>query len=87
MWGTVLYVDVASPDVDESALKTGLDRVRDFSLHVDEVFSTYKSESVVSKLRREEISIESTSDEVKEVWNLCIAARDMSGGAFNPWAV
>ncbi|CAB4708323.1 MAG: hypothetical protein F2677_04445 [Actinobacteria bacterium] len=87
VWGTVLYVDVASPDVDESALKTGLDRVRDFSLHVDEVFSTYKSESVVSKLRREEISIESTSDEVKEVWNLCIAARDMSGGAFNPWAV
>ena len=87
VWGTVLYIDVASPDVDEDALNVGLDAARDFSFHVDEVFSTYKPESVVSQLRRNEIAIEETSEEVIEVWNRCISARDMSGGAFNPWSV
>jgi len=84
VWGTVLYIDVASPDVDVTALNDALDKARDFSFHVDEVFSTYKPDSVVSKLRRNDIDIVDTTDEVKDVWNRCIQARDMSGGAFNP---
>ena len=87
VWGTVLYIDVASPDVDVTALNDALDKARDFSFHVDEVFSTYKPDSVVSKLRRNDIDIVDTTDEVKDVWNRCIQARDMSGGAFNPWSV
>lgn len=88
VWGTVLFVDAASDKQgDEEALQAGIERVREFSIHVDDVFSTYKEDSVISKLRRNEITIESTSDEVKDVWNRCAVARDITEGAFDPWAV
>ncbi len=88
VWGTVLFVDAASDNQgDEEALQVGIDRVREFSAHVDDVFSTYKEDSVISKLRRNEITIESTFDEVKDVWNRCAIARDITEGAFDPWAV
>lgn len=88
VWGTVLFVDAASDNQgDEEALQVGIDRVREFSAHVDDVFSTYKEDSVISKLRRNEITIESTFDEVKDIWNRCAVARDITEGAFDPWAV
>lgn len=88
VWGTVLFVDAASNiHGDEERLQAGIDKVREFAVHVDEVFSTYKAESVISKLRRKEISIESTSHEVKDVWNRCAFAREITEGAFDPWAV
>lgn len=86
MWGTVLFVD-ASSGVDDEELQAGIDKVREFAVHVDDVFSTYKSDSVISQLRRNEISIESASSEVKDVWNRCALARDITEGAFDPWAV
>ena len=88
VWGTVLFVDAASDGQgDEDFLQSGIDKMRDFTLHVDEVFSTYKPNSVISRLRRKEITIESTSDEVKDVWNRCAFAREITEGAFDPWAV
>ena len=87
MWGTVLFIDVASPDVDEVDLHKAINHVRDFSFHVDELFSTYKADSTVSQLRRNEIAIEDTSGEVQDVWHRCAIARDLTEGAFNPWAV
>lgn len=88
VWGTILFVDAASVNQDDDeALQAGIDRVREFAIHVDDVFSTYKPDSVISQLRRNEISIESTSDEVKDVWNRCAFAREITEGAFDPWAV
>ena len=88
VWGTVLFVDAASQGLgDEDFLQSGIDKVREFALHVDEVFSTYKPDSIISRLRRNEIIIESTSDEVKDVWNRCAFAREITEGAFDPWAV
>lgn len=88
VWGTILFVDAASRnEVDEEALQAGIDKVREFAIYVDDVFSTYKPESVISQLRRNEISIESTSEDVKDVWNRCAFAREITEGAFNPWAV
>jgi len=57
VWGTILFVDIASPDTNEEQLRSALVPVRQFVKHVDEVFSTYKSESSVSRLRRGEIKI------------------------------
>lgn len=86
VWGTVLFVDAHSEAGDQE-LQVGIDKVREFAVHVDDVFSTYKSDSVISQLRRNEISIESASSEVKDVWNRCAIARDITEGAFDPWAV
>ncbi|MBI3429723.1 MAG: FAD:protein FMN transferase [Actinobacteria bacterium] len=87
VWGTILFVDLSSSSVSEAALHKGVDSLKDFVFHVDEVFSTYRGDSVISKLRRREISIEDTPDEVRDVWNRCISARDLTEGAFDPWAV
>ena len=56
-----------------------------FIYHVDEVFSTYKENSIISQLKREEIEISSCSHEVQEVWALCKKTMELTGGAFNPW--
>ena len=56
-----------------------------FIYHVDEVFSTYKENSIISQLKREEIEISSCSNEVQEVWGLCKKTMELTDGAFNPW--
>jgi thiamine biosynthesis lipoprotein len=83
VWGTVLYIDVTSSVDIESAIT----KVNQYVQHVDEVFSTYKENSIISQLRRNEIDIEQCSPEVIEVWNLCAFVKELSQGAFDPWAV
>ena len=54
---------------------------------VDDVFSTWKPESPVSRLRRGEIRVEDAPPEVAEVLELCHRAREASDGWFDPWAM
>jgi FAD:protein FMN transferase len=87
VWGTVLYIAAISTTLDKSAINSAIEDVKKFVFEVDEAFSTYKSDSVISKLRRGEIEIAGCSDDVIEVWNACGLASELSDGAFNPWAV
>jgi thiamine biosynthesis lipoprotein len=87
VWGTVLSISAISTTLDKGSIDGAIEDVKSFVYEVDEVFSTYKSESVISKLRRGEIEIGSCSDDVIEVWNACGFASEISDGAFNPWAV
>ena len=87
VWGTVLYIAAISTTLDKSAIDVAIEDVKKFVFDVDEVFSTYKEQSVISKLRRGEIEIGGCSDDVIEVWNGCNQALQLSGGAFDPWAV
>jgi thiamine biosynthesis lipoprotein len=87
VWGTILYIEVASTTVDRAAIDGAIEDVKVFVHRVDELFSTYKADSVVSRLRRDEISIEDAPAEVQEVWAACLDARELSEGAFDPWAV
>ena len=87
VWGTILYIAAISTILDKSAIDNAIEDVKKFVFEVDEVFSTYKSESVISKLRRGDIEIGGCSDDVIEVWNACSLASELSDGAFNPWAV
>ena len=87
VWGTVLFLDLGSASISEGAMDTTVESVKSFVYEVDEVFSTYKDGSLVSQLRRGEISIDACPADLQEVWNLCGVARDLTGGAFDPWAV
>ena len=83
VWGTVVFIDVTS-DIDiEPAITT----VNQYVQKVDELFSTYKESSIISQLRRGEIEIEHCPPEVIEVWNLCAFVKELTEGAFDPWAV
>jgi thiamine biosynthesis lipoprotein len=87
VWGTVLFLDLGSGSIAEADMDAAVESVKSFVYEVDEVFSTYKDGSIVSRLRRGEVSIESCPADLQEVWNLCAVARDLTGGAFDPWAV
>ena len=87
VWGTIVFVDATSTHLSEKSLRVAIDDVRSFTHHVDEVFSTYKQNSVISKLRCGDEEIDSCSPEVIEVWNSCANARHLSDGAFDPWKV
>ena len=87
VWGTVLFLDVGSSALSEAAMDAAVESVKKFVYGVDEDFSTYKDGSFVSRLRRGEILIDACPDDVQEVWGLCAIARDLTDGAFDPWAV
>ncbi|WP_296373601.1 FAD:protein FMN transferase [Pseudonocardia sp.] len=53
--------------------------------HVDAVFSTYRPESVISRLGRGEITEDECPPEVHEVLALARRAERASGGAFSAW--
>ena len=53
----------------------------------DEVFSTWQPDSPVSRLRRGEVTVAEAPAEVAEVMAACAAAREASGGWFDPWAL
>ena len=86
-WGTVIVVQVASKSLSEVELGLAVDKVEDFFQQVDKNFSTYKSDSEVSRIRRGELEVDDASDDVKEVWKLCKHARELTLGAFDAWKV
>lgn len=58
------------------------------SLHqADKVFSTWKADSPVSRLRRGDITLGEAPGEVIDVLTLCREARDLTNGWFDPWAI
>ena len=74
-WGTVLYFDLASRDVELEKLEAAFMKCSLYVHHVDEVFSTYRDNSVVSRLRRGELLISDAPQDVQEVWRLCEKAK------------
>ena len=87
VWGTIVFVEVASTKVGLDELNAGLAEVTDYVKIVDQEFSTYKSDSQVSKIRRGELKIEDASAQMQEVWELCLKARELTDGSFDPWVV
>jgi len=89
--GTVITIDVYPvPEADEAwtaDLRRRLDRASLVLQHADEVFSTWRPDSPVSRLRRGEISRAEAPPEVAAVMSACETARQLSGGWFDPWAM
>jgi thiamine biosynthesis lipoprotein len=85
--GTVVSFDVRTEPIGDAAAAAAL-RTACATLHrADAVFSTWKPESPVSRLRRGEIGIADAPPEVAEVLAACAGARALSGGWFDPWAM
>ena len=87
VWGTILYIEVASTTIDRAAIDAAIDDVKKFVVEVDNNFSTYKESSSISQLRRGEIEIGQCPQNVQDVWAACLNARYLSDGAFDPWKV
>ena len=85
VWGTIVFIECDGPDKD--LLEAGIDECAEYFREVDEVFSTYKEGSQVSRLRRGEIKIGGCSRDLQEVWQLCLQAKEITDGSFDPWCV
>jgi len=89
--GTVVTIDVyaaahATPAGIEAA-RQRLARAVAILHRADAVFSTWRPDSPVSRLRRGELPAGQAPPEVAEVLQRCAAAREASGGWFDPWAM
>jgi FAD:protein FMN transferase len=94
--GTVVVIDVYAVRADGAAgaaerpggeLSGQLAEAVAILHRADATFSTWRPDSPVSRLRRGEITSAAVPAEVTEVLERCAAARDLSGGWFDPWAV
>jgi thiamine biosynthesis lipoprotein len=86
-WGTVVLIELSSQKEDQEKLLIAAKEAEAFLLKVDALFSTYRNNSQISLLRSNKLEIESADDLVKEVWQNCLAARQLTQGAFDPWVV
>lgn len=84
-WGTVVVIEATSSGLDDVAVNAAVDEVEQFFFEVDRDFSTYKSDSQVSRIRRGELSIDDAREYVQQVWALCEFSRELTLGAFDPW--
>jgi FAD:protein FMN transferase len=89
--GTVVTIDVYPvPGADDAwtvDLHRRLDHARLVLQQADDVFSTWRLDSPVSRLRRGETSCAEVPPEVAQVMSACEMARRLSGGWFDPWAM
>jgi thiamine biosynthesis lipoprotein len=85
--GTVVSFSVREDKSTTTETEAALGRAQAQLRWVDDVFSTWKPESPVSRLRRGEIGLGAAPPEVAEVLALCRRARDASDGWFDPWAL
>jgi len=86
--GTVVTMDVYTQDgTSSSEVSMCLARARAILHRADGVFSTWKPNSPISRLRRGDITCEMAPQAVTDVLKSCRTAREISGGWFDPWAM
>ena len=86
--GTIVTIDLFGVTERKSEVVVGRVDLAEASLHeADRVFSTWKSDSPMSRLRRGEISMQETPPELHEVLDACFTAKKISSGWFDPWAM
>ncbi|MGH3416104.1 MAG: FAD:protein FMN transferase [Actinocrinis sp.] len=86
-------ISLAAPDSTDPALFTdAADAAYAYLRHIDEVFSTYKPDSPVSRIRDGRMPLTALpghpdGDMIREVLALCARLERDSGGAFDAWNV
>src|SRR5260221_7452302 len=79
--GMPVTVDVRDGGVDAVAMEEAFGELR----RVDELFSTYRADSEVSRIDRGELSVEAASPHVRLVLELCERYERATGGWFSAW--
>jgi FAD:protein FMN transferase len=77
--GTTIIVDVR----DEAVSGADLEPVFAWFREVDRIFSTFKPDSEISRLNRDELSIHEACSDVREVLQRCESLRVETDGAFD----
>ncbi len=85
--GTVVSFAVSPGELSEVEAAAAIGRAVRILHDVDEMFSTYRPQSPLSRHRRGELAAEEMPAELFEVLELSARAVRLTGGAFDPWAM
>jgi FAD:protein FMN transferase len=85
--GTVVSFDIRPGGVPAGEARRALRRACAILARADAVFSLWKPDSPMSRLRRGEVTLTDAPDEVAAVLERCALARDLTGGWFDPWSM
>lgn len=85
--GTLVSIDVRPQGLPMTSTRAAVGEACELLHRADEVFSLYKPDSPMSRLRRGEIELQDCPAEVSEVVELCELAKLASGGWFDPWGL
>jgi thiamine biosynthesis lipoprotein len=85
--GTVFSITVVTGGRSPAGFRPAIAAACAVLHRADAVFSTWDPASQVSRLRRGEATVAELDPEVGEVLAECRAARELSGGWFDPWVV
>ena len=83
--GTVASFRVVPGTVPVLGVREAIGAACDVLHHADEVFSTWKPTSPLSRYRRGDVALEDLPAEVAVVAEACAASRAASRGWFDPW--
>lgn len=78
MWGTAIGVDVR-----QEVAPSCLDSVFDWFRRVDDLFSTWRDDTEISRIARGDLRLADASEEVRVVLALCAQVTEESRGAFD----
>jgi thiamine biosynthesis lipoprotein len=84
--GMPISIDIRDPSLSPADLDAALARCVGWFHWVDEVFSTYKPESAISRLGRGELALAGCPPEVSQVLDRCEQLRAETGGYFDVMA-
>lgn len=85
--GTVVSFDVRPRGLAYERSQDAMSQACAVLHQADDVFSLYRPDSPLSRLRRGELSVADCPPEVPAVLELCREARELSAGWFDPWAL
>jgi thiamine biosynthesis lipoprotein len=85
--GTVVSFEVRPQGLPAIAARSAMDDACSVLRDADEMFSLYRDDSPLSRIRRGELAIGDASPEIAQIVDHCVRVRDLSGGWFDPWAM
>jgi thiamine biosynthesis lipoprotein len=86
--GTIVTIDLyGDAHLDTRDLSRRVDAAEGVVREADEVFSTWKSHSPLSRFRRGELTMGEVPADILDVLELCRTARLLSRGWFDPWSM
>jgi thiamine biosynthesis lipoprotein len=83
--GTVVSMAIDAPDLPPERVWLAVAAARTRLHRADAVFSLWKANSPINRLRRGEISLPDGPKEIGEVLLCCALARERTRGWFDPW--
>lgn len=83
--GTVFTFRVTVDDARESSIGDSIARAVSRLHEIDGIFSLWKSNSALTRLRAGGLDVKEIPEEIQEVAELCTRARGLTDGWFDPW--